>query len=159
MLVKALTRAADGSWRDLATRAASAVDRPSEVAQAARAYEPELGDFTPTERRRVLSAMEEILDGPDAPYVVPLHTSQAYWVPSMLDDGFRWTRPRMDVDGVPYEPYEDKLREYHGLGAGEVSEDFLFTDVRMVPRRRPWQGFATNPVRQRRSVPRSSACG
>ena len=127
-------RGAVGSWRDLAMRAANASDRPEAARVAARTYEPELGDLDAFERARLLSTVEEIVDR-DGAYVVPLHTSQPYWVPSMLEDGFRWERPRIQLEGgVTFEPYEDKLREYHGLGPGERSEDFLFAEARLVPR-------------------------
>jgi hypothetical protein len=127
------------TWFEVARRAASSgSDRPDMLHQMARSFVPDFGELDPELSRRLLDATTAVTS--DA-YVVPAHSSEARWVPSMLEEGFRWPRWRA-ADG--FEPYEDKLAQWSALGPGERSEDFLFAGVHVFPRT---GGFADSLAR------------
>lgn len=126
-----ISRAA--AWPQLAEYAAHASGRPQIVVERAANYVPEFGDLNPAQARKLVGTVEDILVRGNGTYRVPLHSTDAFYAPSMLDQGFTWQRWRDPVDG--FEPYEDKLREWGALGSGERSEDFLFTAVADYGRR------------------------
>ncbi|MCW2956435.1 MAG: hypothetical protein JWO69_1304 [Thermoleophilia bacterium] len=121
---------ADLKWPQLAEYAAQLSGRPAVVAARAADYAPAFGDLSAANAARLVRTIEDVLTRGDGSWIVPVHSTEAYYAPQMLDEGFHWKRWRDPVDG--FEPHEAQLRGWQALGEGERAEDFLFAGVRPI---------------------------
>lgn len=115
------------TWCEIGKLVGLAQTRPAAVRAVAGAHEPILGTLPQWAQGRLLGGVEAALEGSG---LMVVHRTEPRWVPSMLDNGFQWTRWR-DADG--FEPYEHVLRSARALASGERSEDVLFASLEIVP--------------------------